>query len=134
MMRVFAVVLLVVASIALLSGLGGTVALVVSHDLRSQADNLWIAAILQVTVSLVIIIGAAAVLGSRLRVLRVMRVILPVLVVLVLLDGFMNFDGEIHAAFLVSVFAFQVVPAIVLWILAHLSLLGRCSSDGLKGA
>ncbi|MEE4331262.1 MAG: hypothetical protein V2J10_10355 [Wenzhouxiangella sp.] len=118
-MKVIAIIVLVLGSLALLSGLGGSVVLFMNEQLRAQAEHLWIAALLQVTLSLFLIVGASAVLVSSFRLLRLMRVALPVLLALVLIDSLINFDGAMNLPFFVSVFVFQVIPATALWVIAR---------------
>lgn len=124
-MRTLAIVAIALASLSLLTGLGGLSALVVSPTIRQAGTLLWLGVVIQITISAMSVVGGAAVLAKHYMISRVVLVGLPIVLIASILDIVLNPDTQFNFALFVGWFVFQILPACIVIVASRATIQER---------
>lgn len=124
-MRTLAIVAIALASLSLLTGLGGLSALVVSPTIRQAGTLLWLGVVIQITISAMSVVGGAAVLAKHYMISRVVLVGLPIVLIASILDIVLNPDTQFNFALFVGWFVFQILPACIVMVASRATIQER---------
>jgi len=123
--RTLAIVAIALASLSLLTGLGGLSALVVSPTIRQAGTLLWLGVVIQITISAMSVVGGAAVLAKHYMISRVVLVGLPIVLIASILDIVLNPDTQFNFALFVGWFVFQILPACIVIVASRATIQER---------